>query len=160
MTGIPEPISPDARRALEQELSVLRGERDTVASTLHGTDADSPGDRADEADELQRATEAARLDTRIAEIEARLREAAVAGAPDPEVVGVGSTLTVQFSDGVRESVHIDEIADEQDQGLVTSDSPLGQALLGHRAGDTVTYRTPEGADAAQVVSVDTPPGRA
>ncbi len=44
MTDIPEPISPDARRALEQELSDVRAERDAVTATLRDTDADLAGD--------------------------------------------------------------------------------------------------------------------
>ncbi len=160
MTGIPESINPDARRALEQELSDLRTERDAVTATLQGRDADAAGDRADQADELQRATEAARLDSRIAEITTRLSQATVAAAPRPDVIGVGSSVTVQFADGTRETVQIGELASELDQELVTADSPLGHALLGHRAGDSVTYAAPAGRTAAVVVSVGTPSGEA
>lgn len=81
MTGGPEPISDAAREALERELADLRAERETVAATLRG--GERVGDRADEADELQRGTELDRLDTRIAETDGRLREAAVAGPPAP-----------------------------------------------------------------------------
>lgn len=81
MTGGPEPISDVAREALERELADLRAERETVAATLRG--GERVGDRADEADELQRGTELDRLDTRIAEVDGRLREAAVAAPPAP-----------------------------------------------------------------------------
>lgn len=156
MTGEPEPLSPDARRALEKELSELRHERRSVAETLEGRDADPPGDRADEADELQRATQTTRLDSRIDEVEARLRDAGESAPPSPGVVGVGSTLTVRFGDGTTQTVHIGEIADDRDQSLVTADSPLGLAVLGHRAGDAVDYETPRGPESADVLSVGTP----
>lgn len=81
MNGGPEPISTAARKALEQELAELRTERATVAATLNG--GDEVGDRADQADELQRGTELDHLDTRIAEIHGRLREADVAGRRRP-----------------------------------------------------------------------------
>lgn len=81
MTGGPEPISDVAREAMDRELADLRAERETVAATLRG--GERVGDRADEADELQRGTELDRLDTRIAEVGGRLREAAVAGPPAP-----------------------------------------------------------------------------
>ncbi len=159
MTDIPEPISPDARRALEQELSDVRAERDAVTATLRDTDADLAGDRADQADELQRAGEAARLDSRIAEITTRLSQASLAGPPRRDVIGVGSSVTVSFADGTKETVQIGEVANELDRALVTADSPLGHALLGHRAGDSVTYDTPAGPSAAVVVAIGTPPGR-
>jgi transcription elongation GreA/GreB family factor len=111
------------------------------------------GDRADEADELQRGTELDRLDTRIAEIDGRLREAAVAGPPRTDKVGVGSTVTVRFADATETTVQIGEVAEALDRTLVTADSPLGRALLGRRAGDTISYETPEGRSTAVVLSL-------
>ncbi|MFF9148998.1 GreA/GreB family elongation factor [Streptomyces sp. NPDC014861] len=151
MTSGPEPLSEAARAALDRELSELRTERANVASTLG--DADEPGDRADQADELQRATEADRLDARIEEIEGRLREGSAAGPPSSGEVGVGSTVGVRFGDGTESTVHIGELADADDPALVTAASPLGRALLGHVAGDSVTYATPLGRTTAVVLSV-------
>ncbi|MFF0430687.1 GreA/GreB family elongation factor [Streptomyces sp. NPDC004327] len=151
MTDGPEPISADALSALRRELADLREERGSVAATLK--DVDAVGDRADEADELQRATEVTRLDQRIAAIEGRIRAASVAGAPASGVVGVGTTVTVRFDDGDESTFHIGELADADDPDLVTSDSPLGLALLGCRAGDTVAYRTPAGEATAVVLSL-------
>ncbi|MFE4358414.1 GreA/GreB family elongation factor [Kitasatospora sp. NPDC056800] len=151
MSGGPEPISAEGLRAVREELAQLRVERGKVAATLRGVDP--VGDRADAADELQRASEVARLDRRIVELEARLREAEVAGEPSARVVGVGSTVNVRFDDGTEETVEISEIAEERDLTLVTFDSPLGKALLGRHAGETVNYDTPAGAASAVVLSV-------
>ncbi|MET7525264.1 GreA/GreB family elongation factor [Streptomyces sp900116325] len=151
MTGGPEPISDVAREALERELADLRAERETVAATLRG--GERVGDMADAADELQRGTELDRLDTRIAEVDGRLREAAVAGPPRTDRVGVGSTVTVRFADSTEATVRIGEVAEVLDRTLVTADSPLGRALLGCRAGDTISYETPEGRSTAVVLSL-------
>ncbi|MER6395505.1 GreA/GreB family elongation factor [Kitasatospora sp. NPDC001603] len=160
MTGVPEPISPEAREALEQELAQLRMERDAVAATLKGTGTDTAGDLADQADELQRVTETARLDARIAGITARLSEAATAPAAPPGVIGVGSTVTLRFADGGEETFQIGELANEFEQTLVTYDSPLGHALLGRRTGEAVSYDTPAGPATAEVLAIDAPPGPA
>ncbi|MER5527280.1 GreA/GreB family elongation factor [Streptomyces sp. NPDC002677] len=149
--GGPEPISAEGRRALEQQLADLHTERQDVAVTLRGDD--SPGDHADEADELQRADDLRRLDVRIEEITLRLHQAAVAGPAPAGVVGVGSNVTVRFKDGAVQSVEIGEIASAADENLVTQDSPLGRALLGHRVGDTVSFETPQGTADATVVSL-------
>ncbi|MFE6223082.1 MULTISPECIES: GreA/GreB family elongation factor [unclassified Streptomyces] len=156
MTAGPEPLSETARAALNRELSALRTERANVAATLG--DADEPGDQADAADELQRATEADRLDARIEEIEARLREGAAAGPPSTGTIGVGSTVRVRFGDGTESTLHIGELADADDPDLVTAASPLGRALLGHAAGDDVAYATPLGRTAVTVLSVGAPGG--
>ncbi|MFF7438894.1 GreA/GreB family elongation factor [Streptomyces sp. NPDC008122] len=153
MTGGPEPISTAGREELERELAGLRVEREAVAATLRDGGGDEVGDRADEADELQRGDDLDRLDTRITEIEGRLKEASVAGVPSTDAVGVGSSVTVRFEDGTESTLHIGELANALDATLVTADSPLGRALLGHRAGDTVTYDTPEGRTTAVVLSL-------
>ncbi|WUS95600.1 GreA/GreB family elongation factor [Streptomyces sp. NBC_00708] len=153
MNGGPEPISAAARQALERELKDLRDERATVAATLRDGGGDETGDRADQADELERGTELVRLDARISAIEVRLRTASAAGAPPAGVVGVGSTVSVRFPDGTEATFHIGEIADAEDRSLVTADSPLGRALLGRRARDTVSYEAPDGTTDLVVLSV-------
>ncbi|MEW2166069.1 GreA/GreB family elongation factor [Streptomyces sp. NPDC007084] len=152
MPSEPAPISEAARQALEQELADLRTERDTVSATLRGSDSEV-GDRADEADELQRADDLRRLDDRITDVTTRLRQADLAGPPPTGQVGVGSTVTVRFGDGTVETVQIGETAVARDRTLVTADSPLGRALLGHGPGDTVTFDAPDGEESAVVVSL-------
>ncbi|MGW0629971.1 GreA/GreB family elongation factor [Streptomyces sp. NPDC002758] len=152
MSSEPAPISDAARHALEQELADLRTERRTVAATLQDSDSDV-GDSADEADELLRADQLQRLDARIEALTTRLSRADVAGPPPTDLVGVGTTVAVRFGDGTAETFQIGETAEELDPRLVTADSPLGRALLGHRPGDTVTYETPEGPATAVVVSL-------
>ncbi|TXS12149.1 nucleoside diphosphate kinase regulator [Streptomyces sp. adm13(2018)] len=153
MTGGPEPINAAAREALEGELDDLRTEREAVAVTLRDGGGDQTGDRADQADELERGDDLDRLDRRIEDIEGRLREAAVAGDPPTDAVGVGTSVTVRFDDGTESTVQIGEVAAVLDRTMVTADSPLGSALLGHRAGDTVSYVTPEGPATAVVLSL-------
>ncbi|MEU7517300.1 GreA/GreB family elongation factor [Streptomyces sp. NPDC042898] len=153
MTGGPEPLSDVAREAFTRELADLRTEREAVAVTLRDGGGDQVGDRADQADELQRVTELQRLDARIAEIEGRLREGAVAGPPSTDTVGVGSTVTLRLADAMEATVQIGEVAEALDATMVTADSPLGSALLGHRAGDTITYDTPGGPATAVVLSL-------
>lgn len=51
-------------------------------------------------------------------------------------------MKVRFADGTESTVQLGELATALDRTLVTADSPLGRALLGRRAGDTVAYETP------------------
>ncbi|MFI8127350.1 MULTISPECIES: GreA/GreB family elongation factor [Streptomyces] len=155
MTSDSLPISAAARHALERELAGVRTERETVAATLGDTDV--VGDRADDADELRRSADLARLDARITEITTRLRQADDAGPPPVGVVGVGSTVTVRFDDGTEQTVTLGEVTEGPDTSLVTAESPLGRALRGRRPGDAVRYRTPDGEAAATVVSLGEAP---
>lgn len=154
MTTEPAPISTAARHALERELENLRDARVTLVATL--TDTDCIGDRADQAEERQRAAELERLEARIGDLDQRLSQTATAGQPRADLVGVGSTVTVRFSNGTVETVQIGDIAEEPDRTLVTTDSPLGRALLDHRVGGTVTYATPAGHASATIESIGVP----
>ncbi|MFG2503792.1 GreA/GreB family elongation factor [Streptomyces sp. NPDC048441] len=151
MTGDPQPISATARSALEKELADLRSERNADAATLQ--DTAETGDRADQADELRRLAVIGRLDDRITEITLRLRQADDAGPPSTDEVGMGSSVTVRFSDGTMGTVQIDEVAEPLDPTMVTYDSPIGRALLGHRAGDSVSYDAPDGEATVTIVSL-------
>ncbi|MFH8883997.1 GreA/GreB family elongation factor [Streptomyces californicus] len=72
----------------------------------------------------------------------RLYEGAVAGPAHTGQVGVGGSATVRHP-GVTESiVRIGEMTEVHDQTVVTSESPLGGALLGRRVGDTVACDMP------------------
>ncbi|GHA77428.1 MULTISPECIES: GreA/GreB family elongation factor [Streptomyces] len=151
MTGEPAPISAEARKALERELAELRAERDAVAATLR--DEDAQGDTADQADELQRVADLQRLDRRIGDIDARLRQAGDAGPPPTDVIGIGTTATVRFDDGTVQTVQLGEVAELDGTTLVTAASPLGRALLGHRVGDLIGYDAPGGHTTVQVLSL-------
>ncbi|MZD07037.1 nucleoside diphosphate kinase regulator [Streptomyces sp. SID5785] len=151
MSSQPEPISAVGREALERELADLTTERAAVAATLD--DPGQVGDLADSADEIQRADKLVELDDRIAGVNRRLAQGAAEGAPDTAEVGVGSTVTVRFDDGTEQTVEIGELPDATAPSLVTSDSPLGLALMGGRPGDTVAYRTPAGPSSARIVSL-------
>jgi transcription elongation factor GreA len=151
MSTQPEPISAEGRTALERELADLTTERAAVAATL--ADPGQVGDMADSADEIQRADQLVELDNRIAEVNRRLDGSAAEGAPDTSRVGVGSTVTLRFDDGTQQTVEIGELPDAATPSLVTYDSPLGHALMGRAAGDTVDYRTPAGASSARIVSL-------
>ncbi|MFE0729469.1 GreA/GreB family elongation factor [Streptomyces antibioticus] len=155
MSSEPAPISSAARAALERELTDLHRERGAVAATLKDSGM-QVGDEADAADELQRADDLTRLDDRISEITTRLKQADMAGPPPTDVVGVGSTVAVRFADGTAETFRIGETATDADPTLVTADSPLGRALLGHHVGDTVSYDAPDGPASAVVVSLGEP----
>ena len=147
-------LSAATRARLEQELAEVREQRNRVAGQVGGEDpADpDPGDEADGAVQLEELDDLSRINRRIAEIEKQL-----AAEPDATSGLDGTRVTLRFPDGQEATYLIVAIpeeapADEQDD-VVTADSPLGQALVGRSAGDTVTYEGPDGELQAEVVSL-------
>ncbi len=62
-------------------------------------------------------------------------------------MSVGSRVTIERDDGETMDVEISSV------GGVSPDSPLGQALLGAKAGDEVDVAAPRGAWRARVIAV-------
>jgi transcription elongation factor GreA len=105
-------------------------------------DADLAAERTEE---LITARE--QLREKLDELEVVLRDALSPAdvTDDPSIVELGDEVEVEFPDGERESflvVHPFEAG--MDEHRTSSDSPLAQAVLGHRPGDTVTVRSPAG----------------
>jgi len=94
--------------------------------------------------------EQGQMEGRITQLEAMLRDAQVGEAPiDADVVGVGSKVTVSYGDddtetfllGAREMLGLDADIDTQ---VYSPQSLLGEAVLGARIGDLVSYVAPNG----------------
>ena len=89
----------------------------------------------------------AHLETKIKRLTERLRAARVAEpAGDSDVVGFGSSVTVVDETSGRSNDFTLVGATEADlqSGRLSAESPVSQALIGARAGDTVTVETPGG----------------
>lgn len=100
---------------------------------------------------------------RRAELEERIATAVVAPAPaDPTEVRIGATVQLRGSSesGARELriVGVDEADPASRPRCVAFTAPLARALLGRRAGDKATARTPAGEETLEIehVSYDAP----
>ena len=138
----------------------MRAQRHRLAVQLGGEDPDDvdPGDRGDEALALEGLDDLARVDARIAEIERAIAEQ---DGPDARSgLADGTAVTLRFPGGDTATFRIVAVAEQAPadggEDVVTADSPLGRALVGRGAGDTVTYRGPDGDLRAEVVAVRTP----
>ncbi len=95
------------------------------------------------------------LEARLLELTALLEAAeVVTPAAEGSPAAFGAWVTTLDEDGQRATVRLvgpDEANPRQ--GLLSVASPVGRALLGRRAGETVVVERPRGATELQVVSV-------
>lgn len=79
-------------------------------------------------------------ESRIRYLERMIRTARVISedSADDEV-GINNTVTVEFVDDGMEEVYkiVTTVRGNSLEGLISNESPLGKALLGHKVGDTV-----------------------
>jgi transcription elongation factor GreA len=74
-----------------------------------------------------------------------------AGAVTHEAVSIGKTVEIRFADGMVDTYRVEYRP--YDMLELAASSPLGEALLGHFAGERVEYRAPQGTVRLQIVSV-------
>jgi transcription elongation factor GreA len=94
------------------------------------------------------------MEARIRQIRHILDNAVVREAEDNGIVGVGSVATVVDEDGDEMEFFVAPSENKLPGLLLASpDSPLGSALMGAKAGDSVTYEAPGGTFTYQVTNV-------
>ena len=129
------------RSRVEAELADLRRRRDQMRAELRD-DADTVGDRGDAADAIQRAEDLAGIDEQIARLTWLLAggNTAVEGQ-----LPNGTQVTIRFPGDEPVRMRVVHFLEETPAGAedttLTADSPLGLALVGRKAGDTVIYDT-------------------
>ncbi len=142
------PITQDGLQRLHLELSQLKERRRQAAELIQQTREDSPGAWV-EGDGSETVNEQAFIEGRIREIEAVVASAELIDESDlagSDVVRLGSTVTVRPSprrtDVTYRIVGPTEV--DPKNGMLSDASPVGQALLGAKVGDTVQVATPTG----------------
>jgi len=148
-------ISPAGYARLKAELKQLvETERPEVVRTVSW--AASNGDRSENGDYLYGKKRLREIDRRVRFLIKRLENAEVVASAgrDSEQVFFGATVTVRSAAGTDRTLTIVG-ADEVDaaRGHVSWHSPVARALLKARNGDTVTLRTPAGAESLEILDV-------
>ena len=93
---------------------------------------------------------------RILTLENIISHAVVAtpGTSKKNAIGVGSKVTVRYDDGKVEMYHLVGTSEvNPSQGQISNRSPIGQALLGKKAGDKVSVTSPGGVIKLKIVAI-------
>jgi transcription elongation factor GreA len=148
----------DAYVRLRKELEQLRMEGRTEMSERL-LRAREHGDIRENAEYDAAKNEQALMESRIRDLEFKLKDPDIIEAVDGDEVGPGSLVTLRPTDEdePEEETYLMALsAEERAPGVrtVTTSSPLGAVLLGRRVGDRVTYEAPGGTFTYQVVSLE------
>ncbi|MER5390326.1 GreA/GreB family elongation factor [Saccharopolyspora sp. NPDC002686] len=141
------------RERLAEEIRSLRARRKRLVDEL--VQSAGPGDSGDSSQELQGGDEIVAIDDRIAELENLL-----AGGIEVQGVAPGTEVVLRSADGSTQTYKVVAIPEEvlagEEDITVTSESPLGLALVHSEQGETVRYPTPDGQAEVEVLSIRRP----
>lgn len=140
---------------LEDELALLQQQLKEVIEELGDShDDEGVGDSA----QYSLATERERLQERVNYLKHVLETAIIIDSAPTDTVSVGNRVTLEDSEG--EAFTFDLVSQAEifaGQRGVSNESPVGQAVLGHKVGDTVKAETPDGIVKYTIKAIDVIP---
>lgn len=152
-------MSRDRLDALKEELHYLETVREKeVAEQIK--EARSFGDLSENSEYDEAKTEQGKLYSKIAELKVLIENAEIVDNIDhdapKDTVTLSSVVRVRDIEDEFEETY--EIVGSQEAnpkaGRISDDSPVGQGLIGHRAGDTVVIHAPAGELKFEILSVE------
>ena len=155
------PMTLEGKAKLEEELEFLKTvrrpevvERIKVARSFGDLSENSEYDSAKE--------EQGFVEGRISTIETMLRNALIITEEQNDgelIVSLGRTVTIDvIEDGEPEGDHeeykiVGSAEADPSEGLISNDSPMAKALMGHKVGDKVKINTPGGEMEVIIVNI-------
>ena len=155
---MPDPtyLTAEGAARLKVELEELKGPaREAMALRLRA--AIQMGDLSENADYHKAKEDQGFLEGRIQELEYLLRNAVIIDELNnrKDEVAVGSHVTIQEEDYPPETYHVVGSKEaEPRKGKISNESPIGQALIGAKVGDTVTAQTPNGVIHFKILEIE------
>jgi transcription elongation factor GreA len=141
-----ERLTAKQAEALREELAGLEGpRREEVVAAIKT--AREFGDLSENFEYHAAKNEQGLLEARIRTLRARLDTAEIVAESTSGSVGIGSVIEVEDDAGQTMTVEISAVGGA---GTVSPTSPLGSALLGRTAGESVEVQAPRGAWRATV----------
>ena len=140
-------LTDEGLKKLEEELDHLKTEkRKEIAEKIKV--ALSFGDLSENSEYDEAKNEQAMVESRIAQIEAMLKNVKIIDDDDlaTDAVAVGTrveVLDVEFNENIEYQI-VGSTEADPDNNKISDESPVGKALIGHRVGETVTAETPGG----------------
>ena len=150
-------ITKEGYKKLQEELDFLvEQKREEIAMRLH--EAMEGGDLIDNAEYEAAKREQAFTEGRIKELQYLLATARVIedGVKSRDVVDIGSKVTIREVGLTEKEVYriVGPAEANPRHGFISNESPIGKAVLGHKAGEKVKVSAPEGVYEVEVLKVE------
>ena len=140
-----EYLSQEKYDELKKELEFLRstGRKKVLVDLEY---AKSLGDLSENAEYHEARSKQAELEDRVAALEALLKSASIVAHKNTDIASMGSTIVLR-KEGEKETRNIEIVGTEEadvEKGKLSNKSPLGQAIMGKKKGDTISFKSPNG----------------
>ena len=143
------------KEQLEKELSrLVNVDRPQVIVELQ--EARAQGDLSENADYDAARNDQAELEAKIKKLQAIIDNVTIIEEISTDVVGVGNTVKIAYADD-EDDIDQYKIVGSQEadpfESKISNESPIAQALMGHKVGDVVSVNSPNGNYEIKVIEI-------
>ena len=146
-------LTEEGLASIQAELDKLRNEdRPRIIQALK--DARAQGDLSENADYDAARAEQATCEGRIQELEYMVDNHKIIKVAKDEV-GMGTTVVIKYIDDDEEETYkiVGPTEVDVNENKISTSSPIGAAISGHKKGDTVEVESPNGSYKVKIVSI-------
>jgi transcription elongation factor GreA len=151
------PLTQSAYDRLQEELVHLEGDaRSKIIDDI--ATARAHGDLSENAEYHAAKDQQGLQEARVRQIKEMLENAEIIHAKDDGVIKPGKLVTLRYEEDEEPETYLLGLREERggDHDILTPESPIGQALVGHLAGETLIAKVPAGDLRIEIVAVETP----
>lgn len=147
-------LTKDGAEKMRSELEdMVKNQRKEISKRLRT--AIQQGDLSENADYHKAKEDQAFLEGKIQEYEEILAGVVIIKENNSGVIDVGSTVKIKEGDFPEEEYQLVGAKEASPlDGRISNESPIGKALLGHKAGDVVKVSTPTGDVEYKIISIE------
>lgn len=139
---------------MEEELNNLKNvRRPEIIKALQ--EARAMGDLSENADYDAARNEQAQIEAKIKELEYKMEHSEIAdSSKGKDVVSIGSIIKIKYDDGEEDEYSIvGSVEADPFNNKISDESPIGKAVMGHKAGEMCDVESPNGSYQVELLSV-------
>lgn len=144
-------ITDEGKVELETELTELKSRRGDIADKI--AEARDFGDLSENAEYDSAREEQGLVESRIAEIEDILLNAEIIKGGSKSKVALGSKVELKTGKKTVTYSVVGPVEADPLEGKISNESPIGEALMGKKVGDTITITTPKGEISYEIIKI-------
>jgi len=146
-------LTAEGKKKLEEELLQLKNvKRKEISERIEL--AKEHGDLSENAEYQEARNEQSFIEGRILEIENTLKNATLAEVGGRGQINIGSKVRLVSSGKEMDFSIVGSHEGDPILGLLSCDSPLGDAILGKQVGESVEIKTPKGQIVYKILSIN------
>ncbi len=146
-------LTADGLESLKAELDdLVNAERTRIAQDLK--EAKHDGDLSENAAYIEARERQEFVEGRISELENIIKHSKVIESKSGGEVALGSTVHLELEDGTQKYTIVGSTEANPDEGKISNESPIGQALIGRKEGEEVHIKVPAGTLTYKIARVE------